>query len=74
MVEGMACFVKTLTGEAVKDIELGNPFLRMKIFPLFGVENKPITLEDVPQEFRPYPGCIFVSGKCCGVIVGASLI
>lgn len=70
----MACFVKTLTGEAVKDIELGNPFLRMKIFPLFGVENKPITLEDVPQEFRPYPGCIFVSGKCCGVIVGASLI
>lgn len=58
----MACFIKTLTGEAVKDIELGNPFLRMKIFPLFGVENKPITLEDVPQEFRPYPGCIFVSG------------
>ena len=57
----MACFIKDLSVEAVKDIELGNPFLRMKIFPLFGVETKPLTLEDVPQEFRPYPGCIFVS-------------
>ena len=57
----MACFVKTLTRDAVKDIEIGNPFLRMKLFPLYGVENKPITLEDVPQSFRPYPGCIFVS-------------
>ena len=57
----MACFFKSLSREAVKDMELGNPFLRMKLFPLFGVENKALTLEDVPQEFRPYPGCIFVS-------------
>ena len=58
----MACFVKTLTRESVKDIEIGNPFLRMKIFSLTGVESKPLTLSDVPQSFRPYPGCIFVSG------------
>lgn len=57
----MACFVKTLTRETVKDIEIGNPFLRMKIFSFHGVENKPLTIEDVPQSFRPYPGCIFVS-------------
>ena len=57
----MACFVKTLTLEAVKDIEIGNPFLRMKLFSFTGVESKPLTLDDVPQSFRPYPGCIFVS-------------
>ena len=57
----MACFIKNQTVESVKDIELGNPFLRMKLFPLFGVESKHLTLEDVPEEFRPYPGCIFVS-------------
>ena len=67
----MACFIKNPTVESVKDIELGNPFLRMKIFPLFGVESKHLTLEDVPEEFRPYPGCIFVSlrrrsGGCRG--------
>lgn len=57
----MACFVKTLTPEAVKDIEIGNPFLRMKIFVLSGVESKALTLDDVPQFYRPYPGCLFVS-------------
>ena len=57
----MACFIKSVSRDTIKDLELGNPFLRMKLFPFIGVENKPLTLEDVPQHYRPYPGCIFVS-------------
>ena len=60
----MAGFIKpssSLNVDIVRDVELGNPFLRMKIFSLIGVEEKALTLEDVPQEYRPYPGCIFVS-------------
>ena len=56
----MACFIKSVSREAIKDLELGNPFLRMKLFSLAGVEASPLTLEDVPQHYRPYPGCLFV--------------
>ena len=59
----MACFIKGVSREAIKDLELGNPFLRMKLFCLTGVEINPLTLEDVPQRYRPYPGCLFVSDE-----------
>ena len=60
----MAAVIKpssSLSVDVVRDVELGNPFLRMKIFSLIGVEEKALTLDDVPQEYRPYPGCLFVS-------------
>lgn len=56
-------FFREVTEQSIWDIEFENPFETMKIFELIGVESRPITLEDVPQEFRPYKGCIFVRAR-----------
>lgn len=58
-----AAFFREVTEQSIWDVEFENPFATMKIFELLGVESRPITLEDVPQKFRPYKGCIFVRAR-----------
>jgi len=57
-------FPLKVTKEAITAVEYEDPFEHMKMFGLVGVESKALTLEDVPQEYRPYKGCLFVSGQC----------
>ena len=57
-------FPLKVTKEAITAVEYEDPFEHMKMFGLVGVESKALTLEDVPQEYRPYQGCLFVSGQC----------
>ena len=56
-----AAFFKEVSREAILKIEYEDPFESMKFFHLIGVEKRPLTLADVPVEYRPYKGCIFVS-------------
>ena len=56
-----ACFFKEVSWHAILEIEYEDPFEKIKLFSLVGVEKRPITLKDVPAEYRPYEGCIFVS-------------
>lgn len=56
-----ATFFKEVSRQAILEIEYEDPFESIKLFSLIGVEKRPITLEDVPAEYRPYKGCIFVS-------------
>ena len=56
-----AKFFKKVTRHAILEIEYENPFEDFKFFSLVGIDKRPITLKDVPAEYRPYEGCIFVS-------------
>ena len=57
-------FPLKVTREAITAIEFEDPFDNMRMFGLVGVESRGLTLEDVPQEYRPYKGCLFVSVQC----------
>ena len=56
-----AKFYKAVSWHSILEIEYEDPFEKIKLFSLTGVEKQPITLKDVPAEYRPYEGCIFVS-------------
>lgn len=56
-----AKFFQKVTRHAILEIEYENPFEDFKFFSLVGIDKRPITLKDVPAEYRPYEGCIFVS-------------
>ena len=56
-----AKFYKEVSRQAILEIEYEDPFETIKLFNLIGVEKRPVTLKDVPAEYRPYDGCIFVS-------------
>lgn len=60
-----ATFFKEVSRRAILEIEYEDPFESIKLFSLIGVEKRPITFEDVPAEYRPYKGCIFVSECYC---------
>ena len=60
-----AKFYKEPSWHAILEIEYEDPFEKIKLFNLTGVEKRPVTLKDVPAEYRPYEGCIFVSMYCC---------
>ena len=60
-----ALFFHEINQRNVLDVEYRDPFTDLKLFDLVGVERRALTLEDVPQEYRPYPGCIFVSAPLC---------
>lgn len=56
-----AKFYKAVSWHSILEIEYEDPFEKIKLFDLIGVEKRPITLKDVPAVYRPYEGCIFVS-------------
>lgn len=56
-----AKFYRKVTWHSILEIEYEDPFETIKLFNLIGVEKRPVTLKDVPAEYRPYEGCIFVS-------------
>ena len=56
----MAVFFKEVTRENILKVEYEDPFKTIKLFSLVGVESRALTLEDVPQQYRPYKGCLFV--------------
>lgn len=58
----MARFCNEISVESITRMELINPFRKMKFFDLTGVHAHPLTLEQVPQRYRPYEGCLFVRG------------
>ena len=60
-----AKFYKSASWHSILEIEYEDPFEDIKLFNLIGVEKQPVTLKDVPAEYRPYEGCIFVSMYCC---------
>ena len=53
-------FFKEVTRENILRVEYEDPFADIKLFNLVGVESRALTLEDVPQQYRPYKGCLFV--------------
>lgn len=55
-----AMFFCEISKEAIFQLECTNPFKRVKIFNLSKVDKEPLTLEQVPPQYRPYPGCLFV--------------
>ena len=57
----MTRFFKEVTRETITKAELEDPFMRIKLFDLTGVHEQPLTLTQVPQKYRPYKGCLFVS-------------
>ena len=60
-----AKFYREPSWHAILETEYEDPFEKIKLFNLIGAEKRPITLKDVPAEYRPYEGCIFVSMYCC---------
>lgn len=56
-----ATFFKEISRQAILQIEYEDPFETITLFHLIGVERRPLTLADVPVDYRPYKGCIFVS-------------
>ena len=68
-----AKFFKEVSRHSILEIEYEDPFESVKFFHLIGVEKKPLTLKDVPAEYRPYKGCIFVSNYCPHLIYGVCI-
>ena len=64
-----AAFFKEVSRRAILQIEYEDPFENIKLFSLVGIEKRPITLRDVPTDYRPYKGCIFVSEYHCNLHV-----
>jgi hypothetical protein len=63
-----AKFYKAVSWHSILEIEYEDPFEKIKLFNLIGVEKRPVTLKDVPAEYRPYEGCIFVSTYYCKIV------
>jgi len=54
-------FFPTVTKESILAVEFINPFKQIKLFPLYAFDwKKPLTLDQVPAQYRPYSGCLFV--------------
>ena len=56
-----AAFHRDVNRIIIGDIEYEDPFKKIKLFDITGVESKPLTLDRVPADYRPYEGCLFVS-------------
>ncbi len=57
----MARFFTDVSVQTIMAAELVNPFRKIKIFDITGVQGLALTLAQVPQRYRPYKGCLFVS-------------
>ncbi len=55
-----AMFVRELSSSAIFHMECVNPFKKCKVFDISHTNKEPLTLVQVPREYRPYVGCLFV--------------